>query len=241
MLAERCAAIRPQTLPLDRSFESLDRVEDFLRYRPEHKALVTSYVGETLIAHAGGRWESPKVGSDDGTDPLITKLSIIPKARFYPSEVVAFALLSPNWFIRDAVEHHDIDLRQKTLAALVANLPAELEALRDDIVTFTGRTPPPFDDSSGVLATVEDTLVSVLASGRDVVRRVRNRVVLLLGELVLRKIGGEWSISQDTRNDTVGDIQAHGWSPRRVVGNVGPQNRGLFVNTLPLVYQRGRT
>ena len=55
---------------LDQSFESLDRIEVFLRAHRDELARVASYIGQTLIAHAGDKWEAPKTNSEENPEPL---------------------------------------------------------------------------------------------------------------------------------------------------------------------------
>jgi hypothetical protein len=240
-LIARCEDTSPATLPLDKSFESLDRVEDFLREHPEEQARIARYVGETLIHHAGGRWEAPKPNSEDGDEPVVTKLAIIPKARFRPAGVTAKALRWSRSVIRDDVERYDIEHRRAALAGQLARLPEELEALRADIGQLTGYTPDALDDRSDVLTAVEEALVALITkpAPRDEFRRTRARAVLWLGDLVQRRIGGEWTVCEDHKGE-LGEFEVDGWAPSRPVNNVAPQNRGIFARTLPLLYQRGK-
>src|SRR5690349_15551655 len=81
-------------LPLDESFESVERLERYLRPlargeisngwdQGEFRWLVAAYLGEVCIRNIGGRWEI----KDD--QPAITKVPGLPR-RFtiYPSRTV---------------------------------------------------------------------------------------------------------------------------------------------------------
>jgi hypothetical protein len=79
---------RPELLPLDRTYASLDRVEDYYRLvldaqapgaRKGARERVARYVGATLIEQAGGRWA---LDPYEGESMTVTGMRAVPGAVF---------------------------------------------------------------------------------------------------------------------------------------------------------------
>ena len=177
----------PQTLPLDKSYDSLDRLEDFFFAHLEDQldANVGSYVGETLVANTGARWDPPRKADDRGRWGVIA-LPLIPKARFQPARLMMnVRRVRATLGLRDRTERYDIPRRRAALEALIANRDRELEGLRADLVELVGTAPPALDGGDETLAVLEQALKQLVAihAPREQARRVRTRVILLLGEL----------------------------------------------------------
>ena len=236
---------RADVFPLDLGYESLDRVEGFYRQHLEEgstsiaealDARVASYVGETLVRSAGGAWAPPLAKADMGR-PSVVDLPNLPRARFYPIDVVRTfkRTLSPG-YMRDATEVYDIPARRRYLDRLVANSDATLDQLGADLDDIVGRDTP--DDGPESVAAVEDAFKKLVGehAAPDRVRRLEDGATLFLGQIVQRAVGGDWSLCEDPEDADLGQVRISGWAPISVIRNVGPQSHpGLLQSTLDLV------
>jgi hypothetical protein len=235
----------PQTLPLDKSYDSLDRLEDFFFAHLDDQldANVGSYVGETLVANTGARWDPPRKADDRGRWGVIA-LPLIPKARFQPARLMMnVRRVRATLGLRDRTERYDIPRRRAALEALIANRDRELEGLRADLVELVGTAPPALDGGDETLAVLEQALKQLVAihAPREQARRVRTRVILLLGELVQRAIGGSWAVCEEYNNADLGEFQSHGWAPSNVIRNIGPQRPPDLIKTELSMVIKGRS
>jgi len=241
-LAEMIAQQQPDLLPLDRSYASLDRVEDFYQACLEEatgasaslESRLACYVGATLAASTGGRWEPPRTKSDLGRASIVG-LPYLARAKFYPLDVVRnFKRTRSAGYLRDATEIYDIPVRRALLAHLVANSDAKLAALHFDLRDLLGRDPGALDGSADSLAVIEAALKQLLAANapRDLLRRIETGAVLYLGQIVQRAVGGEWTLCEDPDDADLGQLQMHGWAPITVIRNVGPNSRPNLLQTV---------
>jgi hypothetical protein len=249
-LSGQIARERPDLLPLDLSYESLDRVEDFYGQQLEQgndstadalNSRVASYVGATLVRSAGGAWELPRAKADMNR-PSVIDLPNLPRARFYPIDVVrTFRRTLSAGYMRDATEVYDIPARRLYLDRLLANRDATLDQLYADLDGLVGRGRD--DDGLETVAAIEDALKKLVGEQAppDRVRRLEDGATLYLGEIVQRAVGGDWSLCEDPDDADVGQVRISGWAPISVIRNIGPQSRtGLLQTALDLVI-RART
>jgi hypothetical protein len=223
------AVRQPALLPLDLSYESLDRLEDYYRICLEGNATpdeqkqlrgsLSRYLGATLIEHTGGVWKIVR-GS---VEPLVGKL---PQVTGKGSEldpagpVLDFKRTrSPGW-LRDATERWDLALRRRQLATLMAHTDDELAKLRDDVEELTGIQPSVLDGNPGALAAVEAALKRLITANapRERRREVRSRAVLFLGTVVMKAVGhGEWMLCDDADNSNFGEFTVNDWAPSNTI------------------------
>jgi hypothetical protein len=234
-LTARIERERPQVLPLDRTYASLDRIEDFYRSLLEAAAdggkdvdaQVASYVGATLAAATGGRWQAPRTKADMGRAAIVG-LPHLTRARFYPLDVVrTFRRTRSAGYMRDATEIYDIPRRRAELERLVADSDAVIARLRADLADILGRDPATLDGGRASIEMIENAFKQLVASNAspDLMRRVENGALMYLGEIARRAVGGEWTVSEDPDADDVGQFRMHGWAPVMAIRNVGPQSR----------------
>lgn len=229
------AAGRPELLPLDLSYASLDRLEDYYRLRLEAPASgdelkrlrdqLPRYIGATLIERAGGAWA---LRGTDPPEPVVTRVPGVKGRDFEPlGPVLDFKRLrSPGW-LRDATERWDLAARRHALAALVARIDAEIAELRRDVEQLTGTRLQVLDGSPDALAAVERALRRLVEIGapRDQRRQVRQRAVLLLGSVMAAALGGgEWSVCDEAANADFGELTIRGWAPSNAL-RIGAKTR----------------
>jgi hypothetical protein len=225
---------------LDRTYESLDRLEDAMVARLDDRDPrppltiegVASYVGSTLAARTGGRWEPPRKSA--GLDrPCITRLPGLERARFDPLAVVrTFARIRSPGYLRDTTELHDVSLRTSQLSARVADLDTRIAAFREEAARLGGQAIPPPDNSSEATNAVDAALRRRIEPDvpRDLRRRLRDGAVMYLGSIVQRAVGGGWSVCVDPDDAEVGQWMIAGWAPMSVIRNVGPNSRPTLLH-----------
>lgn len=226
----------PQLLPLDSSYESLDRLEDYLalvldRRVPTDAAIVQQrairYVGTTSVECTGGRWSLPRV--DDKHDPLcISKFPDAPKAELLPrGRVREFARLRTPGKIRDEVERFDLPLQRARIQELASSKDRVLAELRADATRLSGRDPGPFEGAPASMAALEETLIASRRAevGRDVRRRVRRAAELYFGLMLQERLGpAEWTVCEKVGHERFGVPMIYAWWPSIPVHAVGSRS-----------------
>lgn len=204
---------RPELLPLDLTYESLDRLEDYLllvldghapgkKKKAQERAV--RYAGEVVIAQAGGRWAS---GAPDA-EVAITGLRALPGAKLLPSHAVQNAV---RWrysgTLRDRLESQDVELQRRTIAALTGDLDGAWARLRADLEAFTGTDPGPLDPASA-LGPCSRALARLNQDGkapRELRRRLRQGAAIAMGERLRAEVGpAEWTVEDHPRDIDLG-------------------------------------
>ena len=214
-------------LPLDLSYESLDRLEDYAKHAlataselaawKPHRDLQMRYVGATLIEHVKGSWG---VGGDLPSGEPVVHVPGLKQRPFRPFEPVAtFRNHKTAGIFRDATERWDLPLRRDALARLVAAKDRELAALRDDVRELTGERLDVLDDSAKSMKALDDALYALNTgeAPRPRKRAVRRRAILLLGTLLADAVGGEWSVCDKPDYTDFGHFTIAGWAPYHAV------------------------
>lgn len=218
---------------LDYTYESLDRLEDFLDItnarETDDDALfdrVSRYLGSTLVKRAGGKWDYSRVKDDSPGEPLVTGLPHLGKRRFFPmSPVDGYRHESVMGLLRDAVEPFDVAYRRQQMLARVARIDAEIEELRAEVRQALGVSAGDLDFSLDSADTLETALLAALSAGasRERERSLRSRAALYLGKAVERAAGGgDWTLCEDPVDVDFGELIIHEWAPFTLVKNVDP-------------------
>jgi len=228
-LRQLAAEKRPDLLPLDLTYESLDRVEDLFRDIIEGKAggapvdstepLVAAYLGQTLIDRAGGKWGVGGARDEFPGRPCVADLPQLGRFRFFPHQTAkAFRLYRAAGLLRDETEPYDVArLRERTQREL-RDVEREVEALRADVGELTG-APAELDFSLDSLDPLARAVKKV--SGRDPWRRMRTRAALYIGETARRLAGrGDWTLCEDPVNVHYGHLRVAEWSPTATIVSV---------------------
>lgn len=222
---------RPELLPLDRSYASLDRLEDYLLLvldghapgsRARTRERVARYVGATVIEQAGGRWAP---GEHDGDSIAVRGLRAVPAAVVLPTHPVAAV---EQWrysgILRDRTERSDVELQRRTLAALTGDLDATLTRLRGDVKELTGTDPGPLD---GVPALSRYTpalgLLRAANAPRELRRRIHQALAVAIGHLLQAELGpAEWRVEDAPRDIDFGTWTLFGIRLSNTVERVDP-------------------
>lgn len=239
---------RKDLLPLDKSYASLDRVENYYTLVLDKKVKadaskaeqrVARYAGATVIAQAGGRWAA---GSDDSDPFVVTKLRAAPKAVYLPllrvGEIESYRL--PG-LLRDRTERHDLELQKQTIAALTGDLRGTLARLRADAKELTGSDPGALETLAD-LSRYERALVDVKAASasRELRRRIRNGAAIAIGNLMQAELGpATWTVEEDPRNIDFGAWTLLGARLSNTVERVDPKKPdGLRTNVEKMIASR---
>ncbi len=240
-------------VPLDLSYESLDRLEDYYRGVLEKssdlKALkvvnerCARYVGATLAEHTKGTWArstEPGIPAPSIAVPALKKRNFIAIAP-----VLNYRRLRIPGLFRDETELWDLPLRRAALQQLVARSKTELASLSKDIGDLAGRVPAKLDGSAKSLELVETTLKAVAGRGVTHARRrqVQQRVILLLGTLIAEAVGkGQWEVVEDPKYSNFGEFRIAGWSPAPIVRAIDAKApAGTLHEALTSAISTGRT
>jgi len=224
----------PEFLPLDFSYESLDRLEDFLVDAATRETVdeelynrVGRYIGQMLVKRAGGKWDYSRLKNDFPGEPLIIALPLLGKRRFFPmAPVDGFRYHHMPGSLRDATEPYDIPHRRRQMFARIACLDAEIEALRAEVRQRLGPAAADLDYSFDSVDVLERALLVALSAhpSRDQRRCLRTRAALYLGTLLQRALGGGvWSLCEDPLDVDFGELVMHDWAPYTLVKNVNPK------------------
>jgi hypothetical protein len=227
---------QPELLPLDLSYESLDRVEDHYRAvldskvgADELKALrdrISLYVGATLIERVGGSWAVHRE-VPTSPEPAVADVPLVKHACFLPLEPVQnFKRLRAPGLLRDVTERWDLARRREQLAAHLARLEAEVAGLRADVEELTGQQVELREGDARSLQALQDALQKLVGSDppREVRRRVRTRAVLLLGTLLRQALDKvEWTVNDNPKHADFGQFVIAGWAPSNAIRMIGPK------------------
>jgi hypothetical protein len=228
----------PALQPLDYSYESLDRVEDYLREvidtQPTEVRAVTElriarYLGQTLIHRAGGRWARRR---SDAADLAVTGLPELGGFGWLPRDpVVQFRNARVAGLLRDTTEKYDVPRREGELVQRGSAIDAEIDGLRDDIHRLTDHAPV-LDRELDSLDSVEAALRLLISTSapREVRRRVRGRAVLYLAAVMIRALGpGPIALCKDPHDGDFGELIVHDFAPMTLVRNTNPRSRAHFL------------
>lgn len=232
-------ADRAQLLPLDLSYESIDRAEDFYRLvldkrvsgvnAPRTAERLVRYVGQTLIENAGGAWAAGPRASET---VCVTKMKGAPKAQFLPTSKVE--LVSNSRFVgglRERTEAFDLPLQKQRIAALTADPATTFQKLRADVKALTGKDPGPLEGDTASLDRLEPALLLVNANkaDRDLRRRLRDGAFIYFGHVLQERVGkGEWSVEDSPNNADLGGWRMHGYLMARPLKLVTPKDPGAL-------------
>ena len=221
-LRQLAAENRPDLLPFDLTYESIDRVEDLFRDIIDGKAsgasvdntepLVAAYLGQTLIDRAGGKWGVGGARDEFPGRLCVTALPHLGRFRFFPNQIAkAFRLYRAAGHLRDETESFDLARRRERTARELRDVEPEIDALRADVAELVG-APAELDFSLDSLGQLTRAIQRV--SGRDPWRRMRTRAALYIGETARRLAArGEWSLCEDPLNAHYGHLRIGEWSP----------------------------
>jgi hypothetical protein len=228
---------RHELLPLDYSFESLDRIEKLyglvldreLACQVDWDIFATrigSYLGETLQKRIGGKWSFCRKRTDINYGmPCLRQIPGLPKTYcFYPMVVVAGYGRSrrPGWF-RKEVEEKDIERIRKQFTLFIAEMDLGLEDLKRYIDGLGIPELPPLDYSlesidhlEHVLSLALDQKIEPPAAGFD---WLAEQVARYMGNVRRRHAGGEWSLCEDPQDIHYGRPQIVFFCPASIVEN----------------------
>ncbi|MBX3154851.1 MAG: hypothetical protein KF773_02540 [Deltaproteobacteria bacterium] len=240
-----------ELLPLDRSYDSLDRLEDFYTMVLDGRGRVGSeqveprlgrYVGATLIERTGGKWDYARTKEHFGK-PCVTNLPDLKKHRFFPlGPILGFKRTRIPGDLRNAVEVYDVPYRRAQVADILASLDTRIAALSDDIRDLTGEKPV-LDYSVASSAFLEAALLASLSRelSRERWRKLELGSILYLGTIVQHALGGgAWTLCEAPNEFDFGQLHMHGWAPRDVVRRMGPETQGIIKRTLDVVISSRR-
>jgi len=225
------ATARQDLSPLDGSYGSIDRLEDYFRLVLEGSltgderlpSQIARYVGATLIEHAGGRWATER------DREVVVDIPHRPRGTFDPlSEVLTFERLGTAGLLRDATEAWDATQRRADLAEATRDVPGAIDALRADLRAVLGRDPGAMDGSVRSLAALEEGLGALIASHapRAQKRLLRGHAIVFLGQLLHDELGrGEWSVCEEPRHADLGQFRMAGWAPWDGMRAIGPRSK----------------
>jgi hypothetical protein len=225
---------RPELLPLDKSYASLDRVEDYYGLvldkkvktdAARAKARVARYAGATLIYHAGGSWAP---GPDDHDVAKVTKLRAAPKAEYLPvRRVMDYESKRYPGALRDRTERYDLELQKRLIAELSGNLGGTLSRLRADAKELSGADPGLLD-ATAALTKYEGALARANAATtpRELRRRLHRGAAIAIGQLMQNALGrSAWTVEDDAKHVDFGRWQLFGVYLDNTVSRVKPKTQ----------------
>jgi hypothetical protein len=243
--------------PLDGSYESLDRLESLVALVLDGKLalpdgarsnqLVTTaarYVGETVIRRIGGRWSYAKSPAKaHHGQPLITEIPGLPSSyELLPLNVVrGYQRSRRAGWLRREVETHDLAALRARAATFDRDMAGELEALAQDVEARRPGTyaAPALDFSVESLDGLERVLADALDDNPREVGRLADRIARYMGEILRRRVGGDWQLVDDPGDGNFGDMRVHGFAPRSVVRNFELRRQpGLLAQAMRSVLAR---
>jgi hypothetical protein len=240
---------RGELLPLDRSYASLDRVEDYYALVLDKKVKVDAkraeqrvarYAGAVVVEQAGGKW----IEGTAETEPfVVTKLRAAPKAVYQPvlrvGEIENYRL--PG-LLRDRTERYDLELQRRQIAELTGDLRGTLARLRADAKEQT-RTDPGALESTADLTKYEAALAAVKSpnASRDLRRRIRNGAAIAIGNLMQQELGAaSWTVEEDAKDIDFGAWTLFGVRLSNTVERVDPRTKpdGLRTSVEKMIANR---
>ncbi|MGE0323299.1 MAG: hypothetical protein AB7K71_17410 [Polyangiaceae bacterium] len=233
--ADVAASGHRELLPLDLSYESLDRLEDFLYLVVDGKlkgdlaklwSRAGRYVGSTLAERVGGTWAASK--SDKKA--VVTKLPGAAKAELSVGPIVADVMRLRHHFVgylRDDTECYDLALRRRQLAELLSDPPARFRAVREDVKALTGTDPGELTGSLGSVDAIEQALKQAVnaRAPRAQRRRLRANTILYVGTILARARKATWSVNERIGDPTFGWFKVGTWAPAQTVRFVAPESQ----------------
>lgn len=221
----RTAERHPNLLPLDLSYESVDRVEDLVGRvggklpsadAPGVIALQAArYLGETLRRHAGGAWAlAPKPRRDQG-EFYLRSMAELPKAHgFNPLGAVSSFLASryPG-LLRERVERNDLSLRRAWFEAWLKGLETSLARLQRALPEVAP------DVSFESVDRLQAALLGAYRRGvaRDDKRALQGASARYLTEVLCRHVQTEPELCEDPQDIEFGTAVVGGFAPSRIV------------------------
>jgi hypothetical protein len=225
---------RSELLPLDKSYASLDRAEDYVGLVLDHKvkadvartkARVARYAGATLIHNAGGSWAP---GPDAHDVVKVTKLRAAPKAEYLPMlRVMDYESKRYPGVLRDRTERYDLELQKRLIAELGADLAGTLARLRADAKELMG-TDPGLLDATSALTKYEGALARANAATtpRELRRRLHRGAAIAVGQLMQDALGrSQWTVEDDPKHIDFGRWQLFGVYLGNTVSRVQPATK----------------
>jgi hypothetical protein len=230
------AALEKDVGELDRSYASLDRVEDYLLGVVSGKITgdkgvargrVARYAGAVLAERAGGSWATRKKDEDA---MCITAFPGYAQQECEP-DAIARSIMKMGRVrlgcLREDIEVCDLPLRKQQLAALTRDPDARVRELRDDIEAITGKEPKL--DFSPASVDVVEAAIQKMGDGdasREQRRRVRSATVVYLGAIAVRGLGrAEWKVKDKVGVVGFGHFSIHDWEPEENIRSVVPASR----------------
>ena len=177
---------------LDRTYESLDRVEDHFGLvldgkvkEPKAKAKkrVVVHVGETIVAQTGHA-----------------------NGALAEHAVAYYEQWRLSGLLRDRVEKDDVALQRKHLAELAADIDATNALLRRHVKELTGNGPAAID-TVAALAKLDDAIVRLRKADRprELRRGIHRALVVVIGGLMQAELGpAEWRVENAPRDVDLG-------------------------------------
>lgn len=228
LIADVTKTGRGALLPLDRSYASLDRVEDYYMLVLDKKVAadkaratlrVARYTGATLVEQAGGKWAA----GDNDAVPAVTKLRAAPKDAFEPlaivSELESFRFT--GW-LRDRTERHDLDLQKKRIAELADDTKGTLARLRSAAKELAG-SDPGLLDTTAALDRYQPVLAraAVANAPRELRRAIQRGAAIGMGALLQSELGrSAWTLDDDPRSVDFGAWMLFGINFTNIVERV---------------------
>jgi hypothetical protein len=225
------AAVSDEYRPLDLSYPSLDRVEEYYRSilgstKDPHELeqienSIGHYVAATLIEHTDGELA---VAPSKTPQPAV-KVSGISKRMFEPlGPVYTFKRFRPRGVFRERTECWDLPQRRAELKRMLASRDKELAHLQRDVERIAGKRIAKLDGTKRNLGMVEEAWRSVALNGTLAERgAMKARLVLLLGTLLVDAIGsGDWSVVEDPTDADFGEWEVARWRPAQAT-RIGPK------------------
>lgn len=187
---------------LDYSYESLDRLEWFLRQIIEKKIvhpysretlrwLLGAYLGEVLRRNVGGRW-----GIRDGAPAVLAIPGLTKEYSFIPTRTIrAFGRDPGTGRVRQAVEKHDLALMATKLETFCKELPSWVKR---------------FEVQSGHKGLTLDGVAQaerILADARPRTEEAETAYQLcsrFVGEVVREESHGRWDFPRDAMQSDFG-------------------------------------
>ena len=225
--------------PLDGSYASLDRVEDYFGAAADNggESLVRRvewYVGTTLVESAHGVWTmSEDVGGR--WRPHIGQLPELGDYAFLPALVVnQFMRTRRQRVLRDWTEVYDVPYRRQATDHLLAKAATELAALQEDIREVTGKSVK-LDLSMAKLDVVQEMLTQLVGgqASRDRVRAVQERAMLQVGAVFKSKVKrATWKLCVEPENEAIGQLLLDDFAPLVVIRKISARNDRSFLREI---------
>lgn len=224
---------RAGLLPLDRSYASLDRIEDYSRLvldrkkkagRARAESCVARYVGGVVAEQADGRWRAGTAR----TEAFVVKLRAVPRVVHQPwLRVGEIENHRMPGLLRDRTERHDVRLQRRLIDGLTRDIPGTLARLRRDAQEQTGIDPGVLE-STADLSRHEPAVAAVksASASRELWRRLRASAAIAIGQLLQAQLGAApWMVEENPRDIDLGVWTLFGVRLGHTVERVDPRTR----------------